>query len=136
MQAEVKFLLGNNGDRIEYVVANASAIAIGDFLELADNRVVTAHAGNVDTPIVGIAAFEKKANDGHTTITAITNCVFKATTKAATGSATIGDEVSMGNAAGVIDLASTLDGEKGWAVGRAEQTAAAGETVFIRSKFN
>lgn len=135
MQAEVKFLLGNNGDRIEYVIADASAIAIGDFLELADNRIVTAHAGNVDTPIVGIAAFEKKANDGHLTMTAITNCVFKATTVAG-GSATIGDEVSMSATAGAVDLASTLDGEKGWAVGRAEQTAGASETLFIRSKFN
>jgi hypothetical protein len=135
MQAEILYLLGNNGDRIPYVVANASAIAIGDFLELADNRIVTAHAGNVDTPIVGIAAHEKKVNDGHLSMTAITNCVFKATVLAG-GSATIGDEVSMGNAAGEINLASSLDGEKGWAVGRAEQTAAAAETVFIRSKFN
>ena len=134
-QATIMYLLGNNGDRIPYVVANASAIAKGDFLELADNRVVTAHAGNVDTPIVGIAAHEKVANDGHTTITAITNCVFKATVLAG-GSATIGDEVSMGNASGEINLAATLDGEKGWAIGRAEQTAAAGETVVIRSKFN
>ena len=136
VQAEILYLLGNNGDRIPYVVADGSTIALGDFLELADNRVVTAHAGNVDTPIVGIAAHEKKASDGHTSMTAITNCVFKATTKAATGATTIGDEVSMGSAAGVIDAASTLDGEKGWSVGRAEQTVGAGAEVFIRSKFN
>lgn len=135
VQAEIIYLLGNNGDRIPYVVADASAIAAGDFLELADNRIVTAHAGNADTPIVGIAAHEKVANDGHTSITAITNCVFKATVIAG-GSTTIGDEVSMGAAAGEINLASSLDGEKGWAVGRAEQNAAAGETVFIRSKFS
>ena len=95
VQAEVKFLLGNNGDRIEYIVANASVIAIGDFLELADNRIVTAHAGNVDTPIVGIAAFEKKTNDGHLSMTAITNCVFKSLVDGA--GCTIGDEVSMGS---------------------------------------
>jgi len=135
VQAEIMYLLGNNGDRIPYDVADASAIAIGDFLELADNRIVTAHAGNVDTPIVGIAAFEKVANDGHTTMTAITNCVYKATVLAG-GTTTIGDEVSMGNASGEINLASSLDGEKGWAVGRAEQTAGAAETVAIRSKFN
>ena len=131
VQAEVVYLLGNNGDRIPYVVAEVSAIALGDFLELADNMVVTAHAGNVDTPIVGIAAFEKKANDGHLSMTAITNCVYKATVLAG-GSATIGDTVSMGNAAGEINLASSLDDEKGWSVGYALQTAAAAETVMIR----
>ena len=134
MQAEILYLLGNNGDRIPYVVADGSAIAVGDFLELADNRVVTAHSTNVDTPIVGIAAHEKVANDGHTSITAITNCVFKATVDGA--GCTIGDEVSMGSSAGEVELASSLDGEKGWAVGRAEQTATAGETALIRSKFN
>lgn len=131
--AEIKYLLGNNGDRISYVVANASAIPKGSYLELADNMIVTAHAGNVDTPIVGIAANEKAANDGHTTITAITNAVIKCTVLAG-GSATIGDEVSMGNAAGEVNLSSSLDMEKGWAVGYALQTAAAGETVFVRMK--
>ena len=134
VQAEILYLLGNNGDRIPYVVADASAIAKGDFLELADNRIVTAHAGNVDTPIVGIAAFEKVALDGHTSMTAITNCVFKSLVDGA--GCTIGDEVSMGSTAGEVELATTLDGEKGWAIGRAEQTAAAAETVIIRSKFN
>lgn len=134
VQAEVKFLLGNNGDRIPYVVANGSTIALGDFLELADNRVVTAHATNVDTPIVGIAAHEKVANDGHTSITAITNCVFKATVDGA--GCTIGDEVSMGSTAGEVETSTSLDDEKGWSVGRAEQTAAGGETAFFRSKFN
>jgi len=42
----------------------------------------------------------------------------------------------MGSSAGEVELASSLDGEKGWAVGRAEQTATSAETAFIRSKFN
>lgn len=134
VQAEVIYLLGNNGDRIPYVVADASAIALGDFLELADNMVVTAHAGNVDTPIVGIAAHEKKALDGHTSMTAITNCVYKATVLTATGTTTIGDPVSMSATAGRVDVSTTLDAEKGWSVGYALQNAAADETVFIRMR--
>ena len=131
--AEIKYLLGNNGDRIPYIVADASAIPKGSYLELTDNMIVIAHAGNVDTPIVGIAAHEKVANDGHTEITAITNAVIKCTVLAG-GSATLGDHVSMGNAAGEVNLSTTLDAEKGWSVGYSLQTAAAAETVFVRMR--
>jgi len=134
VQAEIWRLLGNKGDRVPFIVADASAIAIGDFLELADAMLVTAHAGNVDTPIVGIAAEEKVANDGNLLITGITNCIFKATTIAG-GSATLGDPVSMGNAAGRINLSTTLDLEKGWSVGIAYETVGASETALYRSTF-
>ncbi len=134
VQAEIFKLLGNNGDRVSFIVADASAIAMGDFLELADEMLVTAHSTNVDTPIVGIAAHEKVANDGHLLITGITNCIFKANTIAG-GTATIGDFVSMGNAAGDVDLSSTLDFEKGWTVGRSYGLLGASESGFFRSTF-
>jgi len=134
VQATIVHLLGNNGDRVPFKVANASAIAKGDFLELADPMTVTAHAGNVDTPIVGIAAHEKVANDGKVWISGITNCVFKATILAG-GSCTLGDAVSMGNAAGEVNLSATLDLEKGWSVGIAYETGAAAETALFRSTF-
>lgn len=134
VQAEIWRLLGNKGDRVPFKVANGSTIAVGDFLELADPMTVTAHAGNVDTPIVGIAAAAKVAADGHLFITGITNCIFKSTILAG-GSCTIGDFVSMGNAAGEVNLSSTLDFEKGWAVGRAYETGAAAETALFRSTF-
>ena len=133
VQAEIWRLLGNRGDRVPFNVANASAIAIGDFLELADNMVVTAHAGNVDTPIVGIAAHEKVANDGHLFITGITNCIFKSKIDGA--GVTIGDLASVGSTADEVETASSLDFEKGWSVGFAYQTAAAGETALFRSTF-
>lgn len=134
VQAEVKTLLGNKGDRVSFKVANGSAINRGDFLELADEMLVTAHGGNVDTPIVGIAAHDKKASDGHLFITGITNCVFKATTLSG-GTATIGDFVSMGNSAGLVDLSSTLDYEKGWTVGRSYGAIGNSESGFFRSTF-
>ena len=134
VQAEIWRLLGNNGDRVPFKVADGSAINIGDFLELADEMLVTAHAGNVDTPIVGIAAHQKKASDGHVFITGITNCIFKANTIAA-GTATIGDFVSMGNVAGDVDLASTLDFEKGWTVGRSYGAIGNAETGLFKSTF-
>ena len=134
VQAEIWRLLGNKGDRVPFNCINAVNIPLGAFLELADNMVVTAHAGNVDTPIVGICASEKVSGDGHLFVTGITNCIFKATILAG-GSCTIGDPVSMGNAAGEVNLASSLDWEKGWAVGRAYTTGAAGETSLFRSTF-
>ena len=133
VQADIWRLLGNNGDRIPFKVADASAIALGDFLELADPMTVTAHAGNVDTPIVGIAAGEKVALDGHMFITGITNCVFKALVDA--GGCTIGDFVGMGSTAGEVEAGTSLDFEKGWTVGRAYENAASGETAFFRSTF-
>jgi len=132
VQATIMYLLGNNGDQIPYVVADASAIAKGDVLELADNMVVTAHGGNVDTPVVGIAAHEKVANDGNTMISCITNCVARLTIKAATGTSLIGTHVSMGNAAGVVDVSSSLDEEKGWSLGYALETGTAGQTCAVR----
>jgi hypothetical protein len=133
VQAEIKYLLGNNGDRIPYVVADGSAIAKGDFLVLNDNMVVTAAAAAADVPVVGVAAHEKVANDGHTSITAITNAVIKCTVVAG-GSATIGDEVSLSATAGEVTTSSSLDDEKGWSIGYALQDAAAGHTVFVRMR--
>lgn len=134
MQAQVTRLFGNNGDRTQFKVADGSAIALGDFLELADPNTVTAHAGNVDTPIVGIAAHEKVANDGHLFITGITNCEFISTILVG-GSCTIGDLVSLGNAAGEVNLASATDFETGWVVGRAREDGAATHTALFRSMF-
>ena len=134
VQAEIWRLLGNRGDRVPFNVANGTVIAMGDFLELADNMVVTAHAGNVDTPIVGIAAHEKVAGDGHLFISGITNCIFKAKIVSG-GSATIGDFVSMSSTAGEVDLHTTLDFEKGWSVGRAYTDGASTHTSLFRSTF-
>ena len=134
MQAEIWRLLGNKGDRIPFNCIDGVNIAVGDFLELADNMVVTAHAGNVDTPIVGICSTEKVSGDGHLVVTGITNCIFKATVIAG-GTCTIGDFVSMGAAAGEVNLHSTLDFEKGWTVGRAYTTGAAAHTSFFKSTF-
>ena len=121
------------GDRIDFKCANASAIAVGDFLELADPNTVTAHAGNVDTPIVGICAREKVANDGELFVTGITNCIFKAVVDGA--GCTIGDLVSMGSTAGEVEASTATDFEAGWAVGRSKETAASAETALFRSMF-
>ncbi len=133
VQAEIWRLLGNNGDRVPFIVADGSAIEIGDFLELTDPMTVIAHATNDNVPIVGIAAHQKKASDGHVLITGITNCIFKS--KLDGNGCTIGDLVSVGTTADEVELATTLDFEKGWTVGFAYETGAAVETALFRSTF-
>ena len=133
VQAEIWRLLGNKGDRVPFIVADATAIAMGDFLELTDEMLVIPHAGNVDTPIVGIAAAEKKALDGKVLITGLTNVIFKALVDAA--AATIGDLVSMGSTAGEVETASATDFETGFTVGRSYGDIASGETGLFKSTF-
>ncbi len=134
VQAEIWRLLGNNGDRVPFNCIDGVNIAIGDFLELADNMVVTAHNTNDDTPIVGIAANEKVSGDGHLFVTGITNCIFKATIDAG-GTATIGDLVSMGTTAGLVEIGAATDFEVGWTVGRSYTDAATGHTGLFKSTF-
>ena len=133
MQAEIWRLLGNKGDRVPFNCIDGVNIAVGDFLELADNMVVTAHDTNVDTPIVGICSTEKVSGDGQTIVTGITNCIFKSKVDGA--GVTIGDIASCGSTADEVEVGSSLDFEKGWSVGFAYTTAAGGETSFFRSTF-
>ena len=132
-QAVITHLLGNNGDRIPYIVANGSTIALGDILVLSDPMTVTAATTAADVPVVGIAAFEKVALDGHLSMTAITNCVCKVTVEGSS-SATIGDHVSLTTTAGEVNLSTSLDNEKGWSLGYALEDAASGHTVHVRMK--
>ena len=131
-QAEIVYLLGNRGDIVPYVVADGSTIAKGDVMELDDNMVVTSHATNVNTPVVGIAAHEKVANDRAVMMSVITNCVAKLTILTATGTTLIGTHVSMGNAAGKIDVSTSKDKEKGWDLGYALETGTADQTCMVR----
>lgn len=67
--------LMNGGRPIRYTVQDAVAIPKGSLLELdADRRVIV--ATNTDKCFVGIAAHEKVASDGTTTISAYTDGIF------------------------------------------------------------
>ena len=132
-QVEVTKLLGNNGDRIDFKVADASTIAKDDILVLSDPMTVTSATTSADVPVVGIAAREKVANDGEVWMTAITNCIIKCTV-AAGGSATIGDHVSLTTTAGEVTVSSSLDNEKGWSLGYSYEDGAAGHTIKVRMR--
>ena len=67
--------LFNGGRPMRFIVQDATAIPKGSLLELdADRRVIVATNGS--GVFVGIAAFEKVANDGSTQITGYTDGIF------------------------------------------------------------
>jgi len=124
-------LLGNNGDQISFTCADNTAMTKGAIMELTDPRTVRTVTA-VDVPVVGILAHDKVADDGMTQVSVITNCIAVAMSE--TGNPTIGDEVSPSATANSLNLASTLDMEKGWALGYSLENATAGETFLVRIK--
>jgi len=128
-EAIIVELLGNQGDPIRYTCADGTGIEKGTVLELTSPRTVKKGSA-VDKPLVGIAAEEKVANDGQTSISVYTNGIFQL--KCATTQCEIGDQVSLAAADNTIALASTLDMEKGWSLGYAIETIAVGNTGMVR----
>jgi len=128
-EAIIVELLGNKGDPIRYTCADGTAIPKGSIMELTSPRTAKV-ASAVDTPIVGIAASEKVANDGQTSIACYTNCIVQL--KCATTQCEIGDQVSLAAADNTVALMTTLDMEKGWTVGTALETIGVGNTGMVR----
>ena len=129
-EAVILELLGNGGDPINFTCADGTGIAKGAVLELTDARtVITCSA--VDKPIAGIAAAEKVASDGATTIAVYTNGIFDMDIVAG-GTSVLGADVVSAGAGNEIDDFDTLDGENGYVIGKSLETGAASEKVAIR----
>jgi len=128
-EAIIVELLGNKGDPIRYTCADGTGIAKGSLMELTTPRTVIQSTA-VDKPLVGIAAQEKVANDGQTSIAVYTNGIFQM--KCVTTQLEIGDYASASATDNVLTLSSTLDVEKGWAIGYAMETITTGATGMIR----
>jgi len=128
-EAIIVELLGEKGDPIRYTCDDTIAIAKGSVMELTSPRTVI-QSTLVDKPIAGIAASEKVANDGQTSIAVYTNGIFQM--KCATTQCEIGDCVSANAADNNITLSSSLDREMGWDVGTAMETIAIGATGMVK----
>ena len=126
-EAVIVELLGNRGDPVRYTCADATGISKGAILQLTDNR--TAEASAADKPVAGIAAEEKVANDGATTITCYTIGIFDILDSGARGN--VGIPVVLGGANAVKD-ASGGDAETGLIFGKRFATAGAGGTEEVR----
>jgi hypothetical protein len=131
-EAVIIELLGNGGDPIQVTVADGTGIEKGTLLKLSDPR--TAAATSADNDIfIGIAAEEKVANDGKTSIAAYTNGIFDLTDSGA--GITVGTDVVIAGA-NTIKTYTTLDDEKGYKVGKALETAGAGEVISVLVRLN
>ena len=75
-EAVIVELLGDAGNPVRYTIADSGAIAKGTLLKLSGDRTVIASTGIGPMVCAGIAASEKVANDGQTTLGAYTYGIF------------------------------------------------------------
>lgn len=120
-------LLGNGGDVMSYNVADGTAIAKLDLLQLTDNRTAAASANG--KPCAGLACSEKVANDGQLYLGLYTNGIFDLEDAGAGG--TVGVNVVLGGVNTIRDAAAT-EAEKGWIIGKRFATATGGATEEVR----
>ena len=123
-EAVITTLLGNQGDPVEFIVADGTAIAKGTLMVL-DSSPQTAVASSADGEFfVGIAAAEKKASDGVTVMSCITHCVAEMT--AGTGATTFGLPQKISGANLIIDADSDTIATAAEVVGVSLETVADG----------
>ena len=132
-EASIIELIGKvPGCPMRFSCLDASAIEKGALLQLttATIREVITHTG-ADKPIVGIAAHEKVASDGATTITAYTNGIFDITAAAA-GAAVIGQMVAGSATVNMFTPADANDLLQGSFIGNVLEAADNDERVAVR----
>lgn len=121
--------LFNGGRPIRFTCANGATIEKGTLLELTDPRTVIANT-NDNAPVVGIAAAEKVASDGATTISAYTDGIFDMLTDG--GTDTVGAMMANSATENVLGSADATDVIQGSVVGKALEAGGADEVVAIR----
>ena len=117
-------LLGNDGDRITVTVSDGTAIAKGSLMQISTSPNTATITSGVNQNFIGIAAFEKEANDGVTEMSVITHCIADLTCGAAE-SMTLGNTVMTGAVANEVTVAddATVEGSA-QVVGVAQETVA------------
>jgi len=131
-EAVIIELLGNGGDPIRYTVADGTGIAKGTIMKFSsDPRTIAAATADGDL-IAGIAASEKVASDGSTSLAVYTNGIFDITCTASTGSAILGEGVKITGANTVAPADDDAIEHAREVVGYSLETGSAGETVAVR----
>ena len=98
--------LFNGGRPIRYTCADGTGIEKGSLLALTGDRTVTGITTAI-TPCVGVAAMEKVASDGSTTITAYTDGIFDLVSDGGTDN--VGTVMSCSAVANVIETGAAGD---------------------------
>lgn len=111
---------------VSFTCANATGIAKGSFLKIADLATVS-QAGTDNDAVIGIAAEEKIANDGNTQIAVWLRGIFKGTIGA--GGCTAGDALICDSSTGGDNEMATANVNSENIIGRALETGADLETI-------
>lgn len=129
-EAVIIELLGNQGDPVRYTVADGVGIEKGTLMYLSADPRTAAASSAEGQPFVGIAAHEKVASDGSTSISVYTNGIFDL--KDSGSGVTLGDMVKLGGA----NLIATADEAGANAeqeiVGMCLETASGSEIVQVK----
>jgi len=121
--------LFNGGRPIRFTCADGTGIEKGTLMELTDPRTVIANTNDA-APVVGIAAAEKVASDGSTTIAVYTDGIFDMLTDA--GTDTVGALVANSATENTVETADAADILAGAVVGKLLETAGAAEVAAVR----
>lgn len=128
-EAVIIELLGNKGDPIQYNCVDGDAFPKGTILKLSDNREADLSAADGDK-CAGIAAMEKVASDGSTTISAYTNGIFDLLDGTA-GAIAIGLPITI-HSANKVKAAAAGEAETGDIFGHALAAFAGSDTQSCR----
>lgn len=115
---------------LSMTVSNTNGIEKGTVLVMSDPNTAAAHSA-VNQNFAGIAAMEKIANDGVTSLAVYKRGRFKMTLS---GSATVGDPLVLDAVANMVKSAvaigaAGLSGSK--IIGRSLETGTTGETILV-----
>lgn len=117
---------------IPFTVSDGAGIEKGTLLKMTDP--MTAAAATADNDVFcGVAAEEKIASDGKTKLGVYRGGIFKMVIEAG-NTTTVGQDCVI-KGTNTIGGYTTLDDEKGYVVGQALETGAAGESVLVQLKF-
>lgn len=125
-EAVIIELLGNGGNPVRFTVADGTGIAKGTLMKLTDPRTAVASSADND-PFCGIAASEKVANDGQTSLACYTYGIFDL--KATAAAIPVGNYVNLGGA-NLISASLEADMVLG-TVGLALETAGNDEVIAV-----
>ena len=123
---------GNKGRVVRGTVTNGNNISGGTLMHWTDPRTLSG-ANQTNKPFAGIAAADKVANDGSTTLGVYTQGIFDiltVTTAGTEGAIDAGDLVVM-SGANIVRAATTNDISGGLIVGKALETATTAETIAV-----
>ena len=121
-------LIIETGPPIAFTVADGTGIEKGALLKMTDPRTAAAAAATDDI-IAGIAAKEKVADDGNTSLAVYREGIFKMT---ASGSITVGDPVgSLASWANHVASQKATKTSGARCLGIALETATNGQTLLI-----